>query len=334
LSRSDDLYRLHRLLDGRRSTISRQTLIDELEISRSKLTRLITDLRNKLAAPLIFDAAHSGYRYDTVDGHYPLPGLWFTSAELYSLITINHLLQTIQPGLLDSALAPIRSRIDALLKAEHLGSGEAHKRIRILAMATRAKNMRYFQSVAGAVLQRKRLIIQYYNRDLGQTSEREISPQRLTHYRDNWYLNAWCHQKKGLRIFAVECIRQATTLDKPAKTLPDTTLNRQLASAYGIFAGQPIATAILRFTAHRARWIADETWHPEQQFRWLEDGRYELSIPYSHDTELIMDILKYGPDVEVIAPDALKKAVKIQLDAAASQYRRGDAAGSGFEPEP
>ncbi len=320
MSRPDDLYRLHRLLDGRRSTISRQTLIEELEISRSKLTRLIADLRNQLGAPLIFDADHGGYRYDTADGCHSLPGLWFTSAELYSLITFNYLLQSLQPGILDSALSPIRSRIDALLQAEHLGSGEAHKRIRILAMATRAKDMRHFQSVAGAVLQRKRLIIQYYNRDRNQTSDREISPQRLTHYRDNWYLDAWCHQKKGLRIFAVECIRQATTLDKPAKTLPDTTLNRQLASAYGIFAGQPVANAILRFTAHRARWIADETWHPEQQFRWLEDGHYELCIPYSNDKELIMDILKYGADVEVIAPDALKEAVKIQLDQARSQY--------------
>lgn len=334
MSRPDELYRLHRLLDGRRSTISRQTLIEELEISRSKLTRLIADLRNQLGAPLIFDADHGGYRYDTADGCHSLPGLWFTSVELYSLITLDHLLQSLQPGLLDSALAPIRSRIDALLQTEHLGSGEAHKRIRILAMATRAKDMRHFQSVASAVLQRKRLTIQYYNRDRNQTSDREISPQRLTHYRDNWYLDAWCHRKKGLRIFAVECIRQATTLEKPAKTLPDTTLNRQLASAYGIFAGQSVVTAILRFTAHRARWVADETWHPKQQSRWLEDGRYELSIPYSNDKELIMDILKYGADVEVIAPDALKKAVKIQLNAAASQYRHGDAAGSGFEPEP
>ncbi len=320
MSKPDDLYRLHRLLDGRRSAISRQTLIDELEISRSKLTRLIADLRNQLGAPLIFDAAYNGYRYDTADGHHPLPGLWFTSAELHALITLNHLLQTLQPGLLDSALAPIRTRIDALLQTEHLGSGEAHKRIRILPMAARAKDLRHFQSIASAVLQRKRLIIRYYNRDRCQTSEREISPQRLTHYRDNWYLDAWCHQKKDLRIFAVECIRQATTLDKPAKTLPDSTLNRQLASAYGIFAGPPIATAILRFTAHRARWVADETWHPDQQSRWVDNGHYELSVPYSNDKELIMDILKYGPDVEVIAPDALKESIKIQLDRARSQY--------------
>ena len=320
MSRLDDLYRLHRLLDGRRSAISRQTLLDELAISRSKLTRLIADLRDRVGAPLVFDQEHGGYRFDTADGRHYLPGLWFTGEELHALVSLNQLLQSLHPGLLDHLLAPIRARLDHILQTEHLGGGEAQRRIRILAMAGRAANLRHFQTAAGAVLQRKRLSIEYYNRERDQTGTREISPQRLTHYRDNWYLDAWCHQKKALRSFAVECIRHATVLTKTAKNVADATLNRELASAYGIFAGEPVATAVLRFTAYRARWVADEIWHPAQQSRWLDDGRYELSIPYSRDTELVMDILKHGSEVEVIAPEALKVAVIKQLDQARSQY--------------
>lgn len=320
MSKLDDLYRLHRLLDGRRTGISRASLLSEHGFSRPTLTRLVADLRNKLSAPLIHDKERGGYRYDTTDGRHHLPGLWFTSEELLALITLNQLLQTLQPGLLDDHLRPLQARLDQILQAEHLGSGEAQKRIRILTMATRSKDMQHFQTVAAAVLQRKRLVIDYYNRERDETTTREISPQRLAHYRDNWYLDAWCHDKKGLRIFAVECIRQAGALNKPAKAIPESTLNKELGSAYGIFAGQPVATAVLRFTAHRARWVADETWHPEQQSCWLDDGRYELSIPYSNNKELIMDILKYGADVEVIAPDALKEAVKNQLGQARSQY--------------
>ncbi|HUX62746.1 helix-turn-helix transcriptional regulator [Sulfuricella sp.] len=320
MSKLDDLYRLHRLLDGRRTAISRQALLDELEISRSKLTRLIADLRDRVGAPLVFDQERGGYRFNTADGRHHLPGLWFTGEELHALVSLDHLLQTLQPGLLDQLLAPIRARLERILQTEHLGGGEAQKRIRILAMAARAKNMRQFQTAAGAVLQRKRLSIEYYNRERDQTGAREISPQRLTHYRDNWYLDAWCHQNKALRIFAVECIRHATVSTKKARNVPDATLDRELTSAYGIFAGEPVATAVLRFTAYRARWVADEIWHPEQRSRWLDDGRYELTIPYSRDTELIMDILKHGAEVEVIAPEALTQAVKKQLDRARSQY--------------
>ncbi len=321
MSKLDEIYRLHRLLDGRRTGISRAVLIGEHGFARSTLARLIADLRDKLGAPLVHDPDRGGYRYDTADGRHPMPGLWFTADELLALVTLKQLLANLEPGLLDDHLRPLHTRIDQLLASRHLGAGAAAQRIRILAIAARSKNPRHFQAVAHAVLQRHRLRIDYYNRERDQTSQREISPQRLVHYRDNWYLDAWCHDKKALRIFAVECIRAVEPLAKPAKAIAESTLNRELASSYGIFAGQPRAIAVLRFTAKRARWVAEETWHPEQQSRWLDDGRYELRLPYSDDRELLMDILKYGADVEVVAPLELRDAVKNQFDVAASQYR-------------
>jgi len=334
LSKLDEIYRLHRLLDGRRTGLPRAALIAEHGFSRSTLTRIIADLRDKLGAPIVCDPYRGGYRYDTADGRHALPGLWFSPAELLALVTLKHLLANLEPGLLDDHLRPLQARIDQLMESNHLGAGEAAQRIRPLSIASRRKNPRHFQAVAHAVLQRHRLKIDYYNRERDETSHREISPQRLAHYRDNWYLDAWCHGKKCLRIFAVECIRAVEPLTKPAKTVAESTLNRELASSYGIFAGQPHAIAVLRFTAKRARWVAEEIWHPEQQSRWLEDGRYELRLPYSDDRELLMDILKYGADVEVVAPEALREAIVKQLDAAAGQYRRGNAAGSGFGPKP
>ncbi len=333
MSKLDELYRLHHLLDGRRTGIARATLIGEHRFARATLARLIADLRDKLNAPLIHDKDRGGYRYDTADGRFALPGLWFTADELLALVTLKQLLSNLEPGLLDEHLRPLQTRIDQLLASRHLGAGEAASRIRVLAMAARRKNPRHFQIVAGAVLQRHRLKIDYYNRERDETSQREISPQRLAHYRDNWYLDAWCHHKKAVRIFAVECIRSVEPLAKTAKNVSETTLNRELGSAYGIFGGTPKAIAVLVFGAHRARWVASETWHPKQQARWLDDGRYELRVPYSDVRELAMDILKYGSDVKVVSPAELRQLVQDRHEAAASQYRRGDGAGSGFEPE-
>ena len=41
----------------------------------------------------------------------------------------------------------------------------------------------------------------------------------------------------------------------------------------------------------------------------LSDGRFELRVPYSDSRELMMDVLKYGPDVEVVEPEALRAQV-------------------------
>ena len=109
-------------------------------------------------------------------------------------------------------------------------------------------------------------------------------------------------------------------LDKPAKAISEQTLDDYFTGAFGIFSGKATETAVLHFTKERARWVAEEEWHPAQQTRWLDDGRYELSIPYGNPTELIMDILKYGTDVEVIAPAELRSVVKQRIVEMAALY--------------
>jgi predicted DNA-binding transcriptional regulator YafY len=79
---------------------------------------------------------------------------------------------------------------------------------------------------------------------------------------------------------------------------------------------------VLRFTPERARWVASEEWHPRQKARFEPGGAYVLEVPYGDDRELLMDILKYGPDVEVLAPPALRERVAEALTAARRLYRK------------
>ncbi len=72
--------------------------------------------------------------------------------------------------------------------------------------------------------------------------------------------------------------RQAKLSMRSALNVSESKLNEHFATAYGIFAGMPKQVAVLRFTAERARWVADEQWHPRQAGRFLEDGRYEQDL--------------------------------------------------------
>lgn len=115
-------------------------------------------------------------------------------------------------------------------------------------------------------------------------------------------------------------IRQATLLEKPARNVPDKKLDAVLGSSYGIFAGRHTAWAKLEFTPERARWVSAENWHPQQKSRFDKNGNYHLAIPYSDDRELIMDILKYGGDVEVISPLSLRKRVAGEISRAGKRH--------------
>lgn len=325
MDKFDRIYKLHDILRDRRTPISREDLMRRLECAEPTVYRLIRVLKDFLHAPLEWHEELSGYYYkrDAGGGTYELPGLWFNAEELQALIVFERLFESLQPGLLGEHLAPLSRRINELLEHKRLGLSEAAQRIRVLGMASRPAG-EWFHLLAGATLQRKKMRLVYHGRARDQATERIVSPQRIVHYRDNWYLDGWCHLRKGLRSFAVDRVRDAQELDEAADAVPDAELNEHFASAYGIFAGKANKTAVLRFSAERARWVADERWHPEQAGQFLTDGRYELRIPYRDDRELVMDILKHGSNVEVVAPDTLRDAVAGSLRNALSQYAGKD----------
>jgi len=297
--------------------------LHELECSEPTLYRLIREMRFYLNAPIEWDDERRGYYYkrEGESDSYQLPGLWFNSKELQALLVFDRLFEELGPGLLGEHLAALSKRITELLQHKRLGLNEAARRVRVLGMASRPAG-RCFQTLASATLQRRKLRIVYHGRARDRVTERVISPQRLVHYRDSWLLDAYCHKRNALRTFSVDRVLEASEIPEAANEIPDDELDEYFASSYGIFSGKADKTAVLRFSAERARWVADERWHPRQVGQFLTDGRYELRIPYRHDEELVMDILRHGREVEVVAPPALRESVRKALRDALSQYEQ------------
>lgn len=319
-------YKIDQLLNERR-VVSFSAMMVELEISRATLKRDLAYLRDRLNAPIIYDREAGGYRFERdpppIGIRYDLPGLWFAAEEIHALLTMQHLLANLDTGgLLGPHIKPLLTRLTALIGVADDPAAEVVKRIRILSSGARHLPLDHFQRVGSALLRRKRLTIQYSARGTGESSERELSPQRLIHYRDNWYLDAWCHLRNELRSFSVDAIRRVELLDAKAKDVSEKLLNDALGSGYGIFSGKDVKWATLKFSPLRSRWVASEKWHPKQIGRLLDDGSYELKLPYSSDPELLMDILKFGADCEVLAPEGLRARVAIEVEKMACNLRR------------
>src|SRR5687768_14960842 len=300
----------------------------KLECSKSTVLRTISTLKDHLNAPVVFDADAGGYKYGKPETGeaFELPGLWFTAHELQALALMQRLIKDAGGGLLEEHFGALAKRLDELTKHQHLNLGEAAQRLRFPAIAARPAGAA-FNSVASATLQRRKLWLEYHARSTDEVTERTVSPQRVVHYREAWYLDAWDEGKDALRSFSIDRIRRATELDERALDVAESDLDEHYSTAYGIFGGKADKVAVLRFTPERARWVADEQWHPQQEGTWLADGSYELRIPYRESRELVMDVMRYGPGVEAIAPEELRHEVSGQLLAAGALYR----AASGFE---
>jgi len=319
---AERLARIERLIRNR-GVVSMATLMEETEMSRATLKRDLEYLRSRLGAPIEYDAADNGYRFAaTRDAtRLELPGLWLDESELYSLLMAHQLLAGLdEDGLLARHMQPLLERIRHLLGSD--ADSALLDRVRIVSAMRRPVPSRWFQRVAQALLERRRLHLRYLTRARRETGERDVSPQRLVHYRSTWYLDAWCHRVEGLRRFALDAIEDAGVLDTRARELPLAEVQAAMDAGYGIYAGvrRERRWAVLHFDRTAAQWASREQWHPEQQGRWLDDGRYALRVPYVEDTELVMDILRQGEQVEVVEPAALRRTVRARLAAALAQY--------------
>ena len=320
MERIERIHALHRILTAARYPVTVQRLQEELECSRATVYRDLAYLRDYLMAPVVGNG-EAGFRYDPDEAdRFELPGLWLSSQELHSLLAAQQLMMRSGGGVLSTALAPLQHRIEKLLD-EHAGGRRVPvERVRVIPHRSRKLDETAFRNVATAVLDRKQLAFEYRARSTDERTRRTVSPQRLTHYRENWYLDAWDHDREGLRSFSVDRITAARVSDEAARDVPDEELDRQLASSYGIFSGTPKGVATVMFSAKAARWVADEHWHSQQQGRFLPDGRYELKLPYSSGRELLMDVLHYGSDAEIIEPASLREQARSLLSLALGQY--------------
>ena len=313
------LYRYRSLL-SRAGGISAADLRTELEISMATLKRDIAKLRDQLHVPIIFDRDRGGYCLgDGFTGN-ELPGFWFSHDELLALLTIQQLLSQIEPTVLAATLRPLRARLSDLMGRHRLEQHDIARRVLLLNAKKRILPPRAFEVLAAATMSRKRITMTHLNRQSGMRLQREVSPQRLVYYQENWYLDAWCHLRESLRSFSIDAIEQWAVMKETALEVPQEAIDATMGAGYGIFSGAQTLWAKLKFSPLRSQWVSREIWHPQQRSTTESDGSFVLSIPYSDDRELVGEILRFGPDVEVLGPHELKAKVQRNHLAAISRY--------------
>jgi predicted DNA-binding transcriptional regulator YafY len=335
VDRTERFYRIELLIRSRASggCVSFAELMAELGVSRATLKRDLEYLRSRMNAPIVYDRVANGYRFAApAEGTraagpkapHELPGLWFSEGEIHALLTMHQLIRGLdEGGVLARHLQPLLERLHGMLGASEGESRELMKRVKIPSPARRPVQPRHFELIGSALTQRQRVHMRYHARSRRQDTERVVSPQRLVHYRNTWYLDAWCHLSEELRRFALDAVLEARLLEQRARDVSLRTVEAEFDAGYGIFAAtgkDKLQWATLRFTAEAAQWVAHEQWHPAQQATLESDGALTLRLPYAEATELAMDVLRHGEHVRVLKPASLAALVAQRLQEAARQY--------------
>src|SRR5690606_31021931 len=194
------IEQLDHILQTRRTPISVEQLMAHLECSQATVYRRINELKTHYQAPLLQDEEKRFY-YDK-KASFSLPGIRFSAAEAQGLLMAADILNKLQGDDLSAPISRIVNSIQQLLAEQGINN---QKLIQFIPTLARKPKPKIFLTVLEALQKQKKLQLHYRSRQ-GQESQRLVSPQHLTYYKNNWYLDAWCHSRNGLRLFAVELI--------------------------------------------------------------------------------------------------------------------------------
>jgi proteasome accessory factor C len=176
------------------------------------------------------------------------------------------------------------------------------------------KTERLLPVLQRAVDDQKALRIRYFSASRNETTERTIDPVRLFVADEHSYVEAWCRQVEGMRVFRLDRIEHVTPLDEPSSVPADIEL-RDLSE--GVF--QPAAEHLLvglRLGPAYA-WVAD--YYSTEEV--TEDGELlRVSLRVADPGWVRALVLGSAGQVEVLAPDWLAENVRAEAARALEAY--------------
>ena len=322
MAKFESINTLFGVLKNARHPVSKRTIKEKLDgLSDASIDRYLAELRDTYNLKISYNREYNGYELEDSDANLEVPSHLFTTQEINALLLIEQIINNLEPGFLEADTQAVKEHLAKIREKFSGAEVLTTDRIRMINIGKRSGSLKHLTGVTQAVLQGKQITIRYAGRSGNKSRtekmladlSRTLSPQRLTHYRDNWYLDAWCHTSNDLRSFALERIGELDVHKTARKTLSHDTLNTHYSRTFGIFGGEVQGVAKLKFTPHRSQWVAEEIWHKNQKGKWLDDGSYQLEIPFGSDLELMGDILKYGDDVVVVEPQELRNKLKNRI---------------------
>lgn len=289
-------------------------LAEKFELSPKTAQRDIAFIRDRLNAPLIYLPDKRGYAYE--EKAYELPGIWIDEEELAALLIGSRLASTIPDRRLKSSF---KSFLEQVLSFRTLDTPFALDK---LGERISVKNIEYarveestFQKIVDALFYGRALEIHYYSPHKDQSTQRVIFPLHLLQYMGSWHVISHCFLRKGLRDFAISRIRAAKLAVGTIKPEFSTdSIKDYIRQNFGLLSKDASIEVCLKFSPQVVPWVSEQIWHSGQKQAFQPDGSLCLTFTVADFREIKREVLRYGAQVEVLSPAALREEVRAEIE--------------------
>jgi predicted DNA-binding transcriptional regulator YafY len=302
---------------------SAQQLAEEFEVSRRTIERDIEMLRLELGAEVVYNREKGCYAYKGKP--LPLPGQWLNEREIAIMLIAERALRVYVGGtypfgyaqgssfsdevhpVFNKLLSPIRDDKKAMEYIKDLcKSVYFHRPFEPL------RDLRSeFSTVLNAIMERKRLSMQYQTASRGNTGDerRELEPYVLLNNGGDWYAVGHCRQSHEVRTFALARIFDAKTEDLYFDIPDSFKVEEYLSKGFGRMHGDKPVKVRLRITPPAAAWIAGSKWHSSQTIKQNADSSIILTMTCPITDTLVRWIMQMAGNVKVQFPKQLRQLV-------------------------
>jgi len=310
--------KIARILHAHPDGIAAAAIADQVGVSKRTVYRDLAGMERDADLPIWQD----GGRYGLESGAF-LPPLDLTLHEAMTLFLAARIL-TKTSDEHDSELIGAFVKLAGILPpvlAEHVQAT-------VDVFATTPRNptfTRVFRALTEAWATRRVVAIEYdaaaYDPTratrLTRVRPYAIEPSALTHA---LYLIGFDEERGARRTFKVERIRSASLTPETFEPGPDDPPALELARAWDVISDQPLEDITVRFSPDVARRVAETRWHASQRLEPEADGSLLWRGRVAGTREILVWVLGWGAEAEVLAPPSLREEVAEQHRRAVLRY--------------
>ena len=287
-------------------------IAERFEVSRKTAQRDIEFLRDRMNAPIEYSARHRGYFYE--NPNFMLPSISMSEGELTALLIGSRILKEYQGSPVAKKLTGVFNKLsEQLPDSITIKPEELFGRFTFHSPPAMPVKPKIWETVVRGLLQQRYLSIKYGAYD---KKPFRIKPLHLMNLQGDWYLIVQYEKYDNFRQIALSRIKQATLLQRHFECPDNFDPGDFLSATFSRFAGEDKPFRVkLVFDKETAYEIEEREWHPNQDLRFLKDGRLELTFEAKGMIEVMRWILAWGSHCTVKTPSALKKMVAREIQA-------------------
>jgi predicted DNA-binding transcriptional regulator YafY len=258
---------------------------------------------------------------DTLKHHIPIP---FSLTELMALYFSTDMLKAFKGTAFHDSLESLSQKIKATLPPEsmkYIKSVEQTLHVGIKPYKDYARFREIINRMNEAALEKKSVEIVYYTMSRRKEGKRKVDPYRIWFFNGTFYLIGYCHQRRGIRIFALDRIKMLYQTRQAFEIPEGFDFEEFMRPSFGVFQGEAVKVKIW-FAPDVAGYISEKVWHDTQEIVQQKDGSilFEAEVAGTH--EIKFWVMSWGVKAEILAPQSLREEIRVEAEVMAGKYAK------------